>query len=59
VHADRAELIAWLSTAPQPPRQVYVVHGEPEAASSLAEAIGRELGWNAVVPADGERVRLD
>jgi metallo-beta-lactamase family protein len=59
VHADRAELIGWLSTAPEPPRQVYVVHGEPAAASALAESIRGELGWNAVVAVDGERVRLD
>ena len=30
-----------------------------EAAAKLARAIVDELGWNAVVPTLGERVRLD
>lgn len=59
VHADRDELLAWLAAAPSPPEQVYVVHGEPTASSSLAEAIRGQLGWQAVVPRPGERVRLD
>jgi metallo-beta-lactamase family protein len=56
VHADGDELLAWLSSAPEPPRVVYVVHGEPAAAATLAGRIGRELGWLAVVARDGERV---
>lgn len=58
VHADADEILAWLGSAAQPPRVVYVVHGEPAAAATLAERIGRELGWLAVVARDGERVRV-
>jgi metallo-beta-lactamase family protein len=58
VHADSDELLAWLGTAPEPPAVVYVVHGEPAAASSLATRIVSELGWLAVVARDGERVRV-
>ena len=36
-----------------------MVHGEPEAAESLAEAVDRDLDWPAVVARNGERVRLD
>ena len=35
------------------------MHGEPDAARALADRIGDELGWVAVVPHHGERVRLD
>lgn len=59
VHSDADETIAWLSRAPEPPRTVYVVHGEAHAAAQLAHRIGDELGWCAVVPKYGERVLLD
>jgi metallo-beta-lactamase family protein len=59
VHADAEELIAWLGRAPTPPRTVYVVHGEPHANEGLARRIRNELGWCAVSPRFGERVRLD
>ncbi len=49
-HADANELLQWLGQMPQPPDQVYVVHGEPEASDALRQRIERELGWRAVVP---------
>ncbi len=58
VHADGNELIAWLGSAAAAPKVVYVVHGEPAAAATLARRIGQELGWLAVVARDGERVRV-
>lgn len=59
VHADAAEVLAWLRQAPREPSAVYVVHGEPDAAKALATRVIAELGWCAVVPRFGERVRLD
>lgn len=59
VHADADELIAWVASAPTPPATVYVVHGEAESAASLAARLEDELGICAVVPAVGERVRVD
>ncbi len=59
VHADSDELCAWLASAPEPPEVVYVVHGEPDSSEALAVRIRDELGWSAVVPKRGERVRLD
>jgi metallo-beta-lactamase family protein len=58
-HADADEILAWLVKAPRPPRTVFVVHGEPRPAANLADRIADELGWTAVVPHFGERVRLD
>ena len=57
VHADADELLAWLGSA-GPPEVVYVVHGEASASAALARRIDDELGWCAVVPHLGERVRL-
>jgi metallo-beta-lactamase family protein len=59
VHADAGELLAWLASAPCAPEVVYVVHGEPEASRALADRVRTELGWSAVVPRDGEIVRVD
>jgi metallo-beta-lactamase family protein len=58
VHADSDDLIAWLASGPDEPQVVYVVHGEPDAASALASRVRDELGWLAVVPAHDEIVRL-
>ncbi len=59
VHADADELLGWASAMPEPPTTTYVVHGELDASQTLARRIRAELGWNAVVPRDGETVRID
>ena len=59
VHADQGELVDWLATADGPPDAVYLVHGEPESSEELQRVIRRRDDWQAVVPRDGERVRLD
>jgi metallo-beta-lactamase family protein len=56
VHADRSELIQWLSAAPNEPDTVYVVHGEARAASALCDAVRDKIGWCAAVPRYRERV---
>ena len=58
VHADAAELLSWLQALPAAPETVYVVHGEPGSARSLAARVRAETGWCAVVPELGERVRV-
>ncbi|HSJ25325.1 MAG TPA: MBL fold metallo-hydrolase [Longimicrobiales bacterium] len=57
-HADADELMAWLGTAPRPPRKVFVTHGEPSAADALRFRIQDELGWPALVPEHGQVVDL-
>lgn len=49
-HADSNELMRWLSGFTRPPRKVFIVHGEPEAADALRWRIKQELGWPASVP---------
>lgn len=48
-HADRSALLAWLGHFRRPPRQTWIVHGEPLAANALLDAV-RSKGWNAQVP---------
>ena len=49
-HADKDELLAWISALKQPPRQVFVVHGEEIAANQYADSIRSSKGWNVTVP---------
>ena len=58
VHADAAELTEWLRPVPVPDTG-YLVHGEVAAANAMARRLGDELGWHAVVPTQGERVRVE
>ncbi len=58
-HADRDELCAWLSTLQQPPRRVFITHGEPQAAEALAQAINQRFQWSTLVPAYLQTSQLD
>jgi metallo-beta-lactamase family protein len=57
-HADREEILRWLGGFTRAPRDLYVVHGEPPAARSLAELIRGRLGWRVTIAADGATVGL-
>jgi metallo-beta-lactamase family protein len=58
-HADRGEILAWLSTIPSPPRHTFITHGEPAAADHLRLKIQEQLGWACSVPEHRQRVVLD
>ncbi len=53
-HADGDELIRWAAGFTSPPRQVFVVHGEPQPADTLRRRLGREFGWPATVSRPGQ-----
>ena len=53
-HADADELIRWAAGFTTAPRQVFVVHGEPQPADTLRSRLGREFGWQATVPRPGQ-----
>jgi metallo-beta-lactamase family protein len=57
-HADYQEILAWLEKFPAPPRQVFLVHGETDAAHALEERIEKRLGWAVQVPGYGEKIAL-
>ncbi len=48
-HAGKSELLRWLAGFPAPPKQTYLVHGEPAAAQSLQGSIQEQLKWNVSV----------
>jgi metallo-beta-lactamase family protein len=49
-HADRDELIKWLSSLRQPPRRLFVTHGESKVTQHFASLIKDRTGWNVSVP---------
>lgn len=49
-HGDADELMRWLGGFRSAPREVFVVHGEPQASETFRARIDRDLGWRAVVP---------
>ena len=58
-HADRDDLLGWLSALRKPPRRVFVVHGEEDSAKRFAAFAGESTGWPIDVPAYGTEAILD
>ena len=56
-HADRREIVRWLTGLPAPKR-TFLVHGEPPAARGMAECLGTTLGFETTIPTIGETFEL-
>jgi metallo-beta-lactamase family protein len=50
-HAGRSELLRWLSGFTAPPRQTFLVHGEPSGLEGLRAGIASRFHWPVLVPA--------
>ncbi len=57
-HAGKSELLRWLSGLPAPPRQTYMVHGEPAPSAALKLAIEEKFKWRVSLPAYLQTVDL-
>jgi metallo-beta-lactamase family protein len=57
-HADRHELLRWVSAMQQQPSQVFVTHGEEEASVAFAALLHDKRGWNSIVPEHEETYPL-
>jgi metallo-beta-lactamase family protein len=58
-HAGKSELMRWLAGLPAPPRQTYLVHGEPAASAALKFTIESNFRWRVSLPAYLQTVDLD
>jgi len=58
-HADRDELIKWLSGLAKPPRRVFITHGELKASKNLAGLVRESKGWETLIPRYRQQVLLD
>ena len=58
-HADKEELLQWLSSLNKPPKKLFIVHGEAESSKRFADFITEKTNWQVVVPAYKDEVILD
>ncbi|MCM2369848.1 TIGR00730 family Rossman fold protein [Aporhodopirellula aestuarii] len=52
-HADRTGLLQWLNHFEQPPRKVFLTHGEEHAAIALKKSIETRFGFDVSIPEYG------
>ena len=57
-HADRGEILAWLSAAGTRPGRVHLVHGEPDARDALAVSIREKFGLDVNCPDYLDKVEI-
>ncbi len=58
-HADRDQLLKWLSGFQKPPRHLFITHGEPAASQSFSDLVKEKLGWKVSLPGYRDEVLLD
>ncbi len=57
-HADSSEIITWLRNSKINPKKVFITHGEPSGSEALKTKLQEELGWECVVPKEGDIFEL-
>lgn len=57
-HADQQELLDWVSQVKNPPRNVFLVHGEPTASDALRVKIKDTYHWPVRIPRLGELIEV-
>ncbi|MFC2070157.1 MBL fold metallo-hydrolase RNA specificity domain-containing protein [Chloroflexota bacterium] len=58
-HADRNELLKWISHLKSAPKQVFVVHGEAKSAKKFKQFLNKKTGWEVSVPEYGTEAILE
>lgn len=48
-HADCDEILEWLSHFENPPKKIFLTHGEIESAQALKQKIEQRFGWSQVI----------
>lgn len=57
-HADRRRLVDWVAGTPALPKQIVLVHGEPESQTILTQDIQERCHIQAQTPAFGESIEI-
>lgn len=57
-HADREEMVDWMSNITTPPTTVFLNHGEPHQTNAFRVFIESKLGWNVEIPAMNEIIEI-
>lgn len=53
-HADREQLLHWVSGFKKKPANIFLVHGETEATNALAATLKNQLGLTSYIPRYGD-----
>ncbi|EGO61810.1 MBL fold metallo-hydrolase RNA specificity domain-containing protein [Acetonema longum] len=53
-HADRQQLLDWLSCLQSPPVNIFMVHGEPDMSEPFARIVQGKFGYPCFVPRYGD-----
>ncbi|MGD8526332.1 MAG: MBL fold metallo-hydrolase [Thioalkalispiraceae bacterium] len=56
-HAGQSQLLDWVSNFKDPRPRVFLIHGEPEAKTTLRKCLSDE-GWSTSIPRLGESIEL-
>jgi metallo-beta-lactamase family protein len=57
-HADQNELLEWMKPLAGSLKRVFLVHGEPDGAKALHQAIQQQYGVETVIPGWGQKFEL-
>ena len=57
-HAGQSELLRWLNGFESPPKQTFLVHGEPPGLDALAGLIRQRKNWRVEIARYGQTVEL-
>ena len=58
-HADKNGLLEWLKGFRKEPKQIFLVHGEPESKEAFAETVEKELGYHPIVVTGNSEYTLE
>jgi metallo-beta-lactamase family protein len=56
-HADRTDLVRWLSGMPDP-KACFLVHGEPDSTAAFRQLLHERRGWHVHSPQLGQSYEL-
>lgn len=57
-HADYEEMLEWLSNLKNPPRKIFITHGEEASTRALKDKIEQQFHWNCSIPEYLDKVEL-
>ena len=58
-HADRDEMLAWVTHLKSPPRHVFINHGEESSAKAFGRYLQDKTGWKVTVPEYTDSIILE
>lgn len=57
-HADSPEMLEWMKSFKQAPKQTYLVHGEPASSAALRIAIATTMKWKVDIAEYMQKVEI-